>query len=314
MTRSRLPLLSLSLAVLACALAACGVGEGEQGGEATVVVTRDFGATEVGRETASGVPAGETMMRLLQKRFDVETRYGGGFVQSIDGLAGGRSGGREVDWFFYVNGIESSAGANARKVSQGDVIWWDHHDWSAAMRIPAVVGSFPEPFLSGEGGKRIPVRIDCAPAAERECDEVQKRLVDAGVQAVSKAAPRAGTGTRTLRLLVGTWSDIRADRAALLLEQGPAESGVFARPAEDGSRIELLDERGEVERTLDAGAGLVAATRYVDQQATWFVTGTDAAGVAAAAAAVDADVLQNHFAVAIEDGRGVPLPVRPERP
>ena len=45
------------------------------------------------------------------------------------------------------------------------------------MRIPAVVGSFPEPFLSGEGGKKIPVRLECSPAAQDPCDEVQMRLV-----------------------------------------------------------------------------------------------------------------------------------------
>ena len=309
MTRSA----ALLLLVSACVLAGCGVGAGKEGGDATVLVTRDFGTTEIGRETASGVPAGETAMRLLQRRFDVETRFGGGFVQTIDGLSGGRSGGREVDWFFYVNGIESSAGAQSHKVNDGDVIWWDHHDWSTAMRVPAVVGSFPEPFRSGVDGERLPVRIDCAPASEKVCDEVQDRLIDAEVEALSKAAPGTGAGQQTLRLMVGLWKDIRADRAALLLEQGPADSGVFARMSEDGASIELLDQRGEVDRTLRSGAGLVAATRYEDQQPAWIITGTDAAGLAAAAAALDPAVLANRFAVALEDGRSVPLPVRPER-
>jgi hypothetical protein len=103
-------------------------------------------------------------MRVLTRNFDVKTRYGGGFVQQIGGIAGGREGGRRVDWFYYVNGIEASTGANERRVTAGDRIWWDRHDWGAAMRIPAVVGSFPEPFLSGQNGKRLPVRLDCARA------------------------------------------------------------------------------------------------------------------------------------------------------
>ena len=56
-------------------------------------------------------------MRLLQRGFEVETRYGGAFVQEIDGVGGGRRGGRPVDWFFYVNGIEAETrrrGAAAR--------------------------------------------------------------------------------------------------------------------------------------------------------------------------------------------------------
>jgi hypothetical protein len=304
---------ALCLLLLATALSACGVGAGKQGGAATVVVTRDFGTTELGRESATGVPVEESVMRLLQRRFDVETRFNGGFVGSIDGLGGGRSGARPVDWFYYVNGIEASVGAAERKVYDGDRIWWDHHEWSATMRIPAVVGSFPEPFKSGSGGERRPVRLDCAPSADDVCDEVRKRLVAEGVQAPSKASPGTDPGQETLRLIVGPWKEIRADRAALLLEQGPDVSGVFAQPSEDGASIKLLDQSGEPVRTLGEASGLVAATRYEEQQPTWFVTGTDAAGVAAAASALDDAVLADRFAVAVEDGRGVPLPVRPER-
>ena len=121
-------------------------------------------------------------MRLLQRKFEVETRYGGGFVQEIDGVGGGRRSGRPVDWFFYVNGIEASTGAAARRLAPGDRVWWDHHDWGAAMRVPAVVGSFPAPFVSSSKGKRVPVRIDCGAGAQRACREVQKRLTDAGAQ------------------------------------------------------------------------------------------------------------------------------------
>ena len=55
-------------------------------------------------------------MRLLQRKYDVKTRYGGGFVQEIDGVAGGREDGRRVDWFYYVNGIEATVGAAERRV------------------------------------------------------------------------------------------------------------------------------------------------------------------------------------------------------
>ena len=87
------------------------------------------------------------------------TRYGGGFVQSIDGLAGSQSGGRSSDWFFYVNGIESPIGSAQFDLSGGDRIWWDYRDWTAAMRVPAVVGSWPEPFVHGFQGKRYRAAI-----------------------------------------------------------------------------------------------------------------------------------------------------------
>ena len=137
-----------------------------------MTVTRDFGTREVGTGSADPIPGGETVMRMLQRDFDVETRYGGGFVQQINGIAGGREDGRPVDWFYYVNGILADDGAAAHKLAAGDDVWWDHHDWGASADVRAVVGAFPEPFLSGVGGKRLPVRLDCADAAADACDEV----------------------------------------------------------------------------------------------------------------------------------------------
>ena len=114
------------LAVLAAAASGCGLGPGEKtASEGSLTVTRDFGSEPIGRHNVAGVSESDTVMRLLQRDFEVETRYGGNFVQEIDGLAGGREGGRRVDWFYYVNGIESGVGAGERKARPGDAIWWD---------------------------------------------------------------------------------------------------------------------------------------------------------------------------------------------
>jgi hypothetical protein len=300
----------LLLAALALALAGCGLGSGDApSGGAELTVSRNFGAEELGHSKAKSIPGGETVMRQLQRRFEIETRYGGGFVQEIDGVAGGHRSGRPVDWFFYVNGIESESGAAARRLRPGDRVWWDHHDWGAAMRVPAVVGSFPEPFRSGTAGKRLPVRVECATDQRRSCDEVRTRLEDADVRVSGSGTLGTPAGKGVLRVLVGRWQDLRVDPAARRIEAGPKVSGVFARPSGDGRHIELLDPRGEKVRSLGGGAGLVAATRFVDQQPTWIVTGTDDVGVASAAAALVEDRLKDHFAVAIEMGREVPVPL-----
>lgn len=299
------------LALLGCllALAACGVGPGKGSGDVRLLVTRDFGTRQVGDVPAAQAPGSETVMRYLQRNFTVRTRYGGGFVQSIDGLAGGHDRGRPVDWFFSVNGVEATQGAGAIKLHPGDRVWWDRHDWSATMRVPAVVGSYPEPFLHGSDGKRWPVRIECARGgATSACDAVAKRLGDDGILAAQSTTGAEG-GQDTLRVLVGPWSGIREDVAAGLLEKGVRASGIYARFLDRGRRLQLLDAKGEVVRTVGAGAGLIAATRHQDDAPTWFVTGTDAAGVKAAVQAFDEGDLANRFALAVVADRGVPLPV-----
>jgi len=301
----------LALLILASLAGGCGLGSGEslQGG-ATLTVTRDFGAREVGTGAASPIPGGETVMRMLQRDFDVETRYGGGFVQRINGIAGGRQDGRPVDWFYYVNGILAEDGAAAHKLGAGDDVWWDHHDWSASADVRAVVGAFPEPFLSGVGGKRLPVRLDCAAAAQDACDEVAERLGRVGVKAGRSAAGGFG-GEGLLRIQVGFWADLRRDATVRRLEEGPRASGVYARPSAAGDAIALLDPEGRTVRRLDAGSGLVAATKLGGEAPTWVVTGTDAVGLAAAAAQLDRDALADRFAIAVEDGRPVALPIQP---
>jgi len=285
-----------------------GAGATTEAGEgAEVVVTRDFGAKQVDSTKVRTIPAGETVMRLMQRRFTVETRYGGGFIQSIEGLAGDDANGARVDWFYYVNGIEAPQGSASRKLAGGDRVWWDRHDWSGAQRVPAVIGSFPEPFLSGQEGRQIPLSLVCA-GEERSCDEVATRLGDAGVKGISRAGIGAGFGEKVLRVVVGPWDAIKSDPAVGQLGDGPRASGVFARP--QGRELELLDPDGEVARTVGPAGGLVAATRIQDQQPTWVVTGTDDAGVAAAAATLREDVLRNRFAVAVEDGRTTALPVQ----
>ena len=105
----------LALLVLAAALAGCG-GEGRAGDgeQATLWVTRDRGATLLHDEP---VPAGETALRALDHVADVDTRYGGRFVQAVDGIEGSLEGGQ--DWFLYVNGYLADRGGAEYRLREG---------------------------------------------------------------------------------------------------------------------------------------------------------------------------------------------------
>jgi hypothetical protein len=248
-------------------------------------------------------------MSLLRRNTSVGTRYGGGFVQSINGLEGGTQAGAPHDWFYYVNGVEATKGAADTTVHAGDRVWWDLHDWSQTDDVPAVVGSFPEPFLAGIAGKRYPVRVECPDPSAIACRTALSRLRGIGVPA-ALAAVSGGEGPATLRVLVGPLSAIGGDPSVKTIAQGPRSSGVYARFTGRGSALELLDADGHTIRTLGAGAGLVAATRYREEAPVWIVTGTDLAGVARAADALDETSLRNHFALALEvSGAEVALPL-----
>jgi len=306
-SRRRLGLLCL----LAAALGGCGLGPGGAADEdVRLTVTRDFGARGLVALQRAKTAGSDTVMRALQRNVDeVRTRYGGGFVQAIDGVAGGRRDGRPVDWFIYVNGIQSDKGATAVDVHGGDRIWWDHHDWGATPDVPAVVGSFPEPFLHGSGGRRLPVRVECAAPQSRQCDTVAGKLTKLGVVAGRSNLGRT-PAQETLRVLVGPWKRLRGrDAEADSIDSGPRTSGVFARFERAGDRLVVLDARARPARTLGAASGLVAATRVEGRQPVWYVTGTDDAGVTSAARAFDESALSDSFALAIAGDLPVRVPL-----
>jgi hypothetical protein len=143
----------VALAVLVL-LAGCGGSAGGEEGTATLWVTRDRGAEVL---VDVEVEAGQTLMRALDGEVELETRYGGRYVQSVDGLAGSLEGQR--DWFWFVNGYEGDRSAASYRLRDGDVAWLDYRSWERDGEARVVVGAFPEPFVHGYDGRVRPAAV-----------------------------------------------------------------------------------------------------------------------------------------------------------
>ena len=177
-------LLLASLALAGCGGGSPGVGRGNTG-TARLWITRDRGATLL---LSATVPAGETLMRALRSRAKVDTRYGGRFVQAIDGLSGSLSS--RHDWFWFVNGLAGDTGAAEYRLHAGDVAWWDYRDWTDDPDLAVVVGAFPEPFLHGYGGVKRPVVVRYAVSSQRAAAlRVARRLHATSVDPLGLATP-----------------------------------------------------------------------------------------------------------------------------
>jgi hypothetical protein len=176
-------------------LAGCGsFGAGGEEGTATLWVTRDRG-TELLLDAR--VDAGQTLMRALASKADVETRYGGRYVQSIDGLAGSLANQR--DWFWFVNGYEGDRSASSYRLQEGDVAWLDYRGWEREGEARVVVGAFPEPFLHGYDGKTraAAVRFEGSP---QRAAELGRRI---GADSIEPLGPPAPAGANVLELRDG---------------------------------------------------------------------------------------------------------------
>jgi hypothetical protein len=285
MKRGRLLLLAILWLFCALAFGGCSVGTlGETGADITVrvVATRDFGRELVFSETLQ-VPPGTSAMAALEQVAEVETAYGGGFINGINDV--GSEHGR--DWFFSVNGISSNVGALAYTLHDGDVEHWDFHDWGFRMFAPASVGYFPEPFLHGYNGEVYPTVIVCEDGMEDSAQALLNRLkgfgvADVTIQSVSGLV-ESDKQYSNLILLATIDCGLVSE-----LNQVWERLGFFVH-FENGVMVSY-DSTGDTTGAYGPGCGVIQATQNpwnpkgigVCENVVWMVSGTDEAGVESA--------------------------------
>ena len=187
-------------------------------------------------------------MRFLERRFKVRTRFGGGFVQSIDGLSGGSAGGRPVDWFFYVNGIEAASGAASHAAARGRPRLVGPPRLERRRARPRGRGLVPRAVPQRQ---RRTQRSRCGWSARRPRARPARAAAPAAQGGRASPAPAASSaapaGREILRVLVGPWPALRirpgraADRA-----RARARAGSTPGSTPPGRELDVLDGRGRV--------------------------------------------------------------------
>jgi hypothetical protein len=242
---------------------------------ASISVTRDFGTRPL---LDRSVAPGQTVMTALRGVARIDTRYGGRFVQSIDGISGSLR--RAKDWTYFVNGLEARVGATDVTLHAGDRVWWDFHAWADLPTVPAVVGSFPEPFVHGTGRPQEPVDV---------------RGSDALRNALRAAGARVGSARSPWRVLVGSDAALRWDATYRRATRSPLEQGLTVS-MRAGRVVGYVG--GGALAPLPTARAAVFAVRS-SGGATLYVTGVDASAASAAAAALAAHPSHAHHRYAI---------------
>lgn len=300
------------LALASGALAGCGLHGPASNQPVHVAVSKDFGAATVTSTNVTRAPGGVTPQQILEQHTPIKLAKAAGkrrWSLYVNGIAATGPGTATAKGTGTSSGTSTNPSATA---SAGDRLWWDYHDQSAASTVPAVVGSFPEPFSNGTGGRRFPTVLTCGAGVTAACNTVAGSLAAQGVK-VADQALGTGSGSDSLAVVVGTFAQLRGVIASELLSAGPGTSGVYGQFVGAGHVLELDDPSGRTVRTLRGDAGLIAAIQQPGlNQPVWLVTGTDAAGVQAASKALTPAKLSGHFAVAVQGARVLALPVHPQ--
>jgi len=280
--RSPLTLLATCLMLGILFITGCQIGAGDhEGGEVHLLVTANFGQETVFDERVDVQP-GENINSVMERHMEVEYAYGGGFINSIEGIRSGYTGegerGEKKDWFLYVNGILSEAAAGSHLPEEGDVVWWDYHSWDDVFFVPAVVGSFPQPFVNGYRGDHPGAQILHGKGAEEPSEKLGAYLEEEGLSEELKISPyeqSAAENRSRMTLVVALWEELADSDYWQGLQDNRSRTGWFVEFEEE--EITPLHMDGTRPETGEEAAGAVLATGsgMGDKNPLWLVTARD---------------------------------------
>lgn len=274
MNRTRVPVaVSAVVVTVSLGLAACAPSPGvdvaadASPAQARVIATTDFGASVLFDVVVALSPE-TTAMDALAQVAEVDTSYGGGFVEGINGVGTGISGkSARLDWFYSINGFTARTGAAGYVLHDGDSEHWDYRDWSFRRNVSATLGAFPDAFVHGYRGNVKGSVVAHGPEFTDEAETLASVLAEAGASHVRTVALEGVSGD----LLENNNVVIVASRAADLVQQVSdnwARLGLFA--CFEGEALRVYSADGEEEVRADS-TGIILA-----MQNPWNSSGTGA--------------------------------------
>ncbi|MDD2402584.1 MAG: DUF4430 domain-containing protein [Clostridia bacterium] len=310
-------------------------------GQIKLILSKNYGSEQLLEQYIEARENLSIMDGLYSLDLDIETAYGGSYVNGIGDLHadnGGFSGERQ-DWFYYINGIFADMGAFDYYPEEGEVIWWDYHSWKMSKGVPAVIGCYPEPFLHGYDGKVTATTIMYFSDDVELAVELQDALKSKGAKDIklSKIDTTDTTDTTDVTgtidimnvadtinvydtqklskrkgsvILIGEWDKLKKIPYMKELNEAGIRAGLFIHFTDDS--VELFDYSGEKVKQISEKAGVITATGEGngDDSPLWFITGTDRDGLVEAVQVLadNPEKIVGSFSVAIHNSEIIKLP------
>jgi len=192
---------------------------------------------------------------------------------------------------------------------------WDLRDWSYRQFVPAIIGAFPQPCLSGVKGELKPTAVVYDEPFAGEAGALAAKLERRGVTEVTlNGAETLSDGVKEQSHLI----IVGSAESGLILELNELHKklGFFARL--EGDKIIVLDEKGDPAGEYGAGWGLIQATQNPwspggvgsGESIVFIITGSDENGIRSAANALinNSDGLRNAYAALVNNSGIIKIP------
>jgi len=270
----------------------------KKGNHIKVIISKDFGRELISK---AYYPVGKdtNVMDILIENYEIETAYGGSFVNSIGGLKSGFTGMKnrvKMDWFYYANGILTQVGAEDYYLQPGDVVIWDYHNWDNSTYLSAIVGAYPANFINGYDGVILGTEIRTSEEFKEEGEAIKEYLQKAGVKDIAHKALTGGhmedDGINTI--VIGEYEDLlKVDYLKGIFDTGK-RAGIFVD-------MESLNDVGVI-TTVNKG--------YQSPATLWIVTGKNGEAVKRAAQLLykEAEKIEGKFSLLVTEEGIIHIP------
>ncbi|WP_058485479.1 DUF4430 domain-containing protein [Defluviitalea phaphyphila] len=255
-------------------LVSCGqIKDEKSSGKVNFIISKNFGNQIIDNKFLE-YKENYTVIDYLEENFEIETAYGGGFVNSINGIESGftnKTNKEQLDWFYYVNGNLANIGANEYVLSSEDVVIWDYHSWGNDNYVSNIIGAYPINFINSGLDLEIIENGDYT----SEIDELKKYLKDEGLKniTVNTYDKNDIENIEINSIIIGKYKDIKNIPMIKNVFDNKENFGIFY-DIEENINIYSFD-RKTVE-TYEKGAIISSVQKeYNSLSVIWMITGND---------------------------------------
>ncbi|WP_432408114.1 DUF4430 domain-containing protein [Wukongibacter sp. M2B1] len=279
----------------------------------SVIISKDFGNEELASKDID-LSQESSVMEIMESNFEIETAYGGGFVNGIDGLKSGFTGAKDkkkLDWFYYVNGIVAEIGASEYDIKPNDLVIWDYHNWSKSINISSIIGAYPLNFTNGHGEGQLKTEILYSKDYDKEGKGLFEFLKEEGLESIeSKGLSEEELANGEINsIVIGTWDEIsKLNYIKNIYEKGK-KVGLFFKLSE--KNITGLNAKEEVSNVYEKGAVIASINKEYGLNGTmWLITGNDEASIKRAVKLLykQPEKIRGKFSVIVTEDEVVSIP------
>lgn len=278
-----------------------------------LIISKDFGSEEVYDEELE-IKKDTSVMEIMEENLEIETAYGGGFINSINGIKSGFTDSKDkkkVDWFYYVNGNLSQVGAEDYYLNSEDVVIWDYHDWSGENYISSIIGAYPRNFTNGYDGNILKTELRYSNKYKEDSKKLSEFLKTQGVEGIEEKDldEKDIENEEVNTIAIGNWDEV--SKISYINDIYNEEvNGLFFK-IEDS--IKALDYNKKVSKEYKKGAVIAAIPKgYSTGANLWIIIGNDEKSIEDAVKVLyeTPEKINGKFAAVVSDNEIVNIPVK----